>query len=172
MRKRAAEAGERGRPNGSPKQNAEGKRAMPEQFVVPQFLDVEDKILGPITARQFVIFIVMAIILAIMYRLLAFGYFIGFGLIVLVFGLVLAFLRVNGHPFHYFLLNVIQTLRRPSLRVWNKELNTADLNELAKAAPEPPPPPKPKKEKLAFSRLNELSLILNTGGAYNPEQYE
>lgn len=145
---------------------------MPEQFVVPQFLDVEDKILGPITARQFVILIFTFLVLAIVYRLLTFGYFILTGVPMLSFGIIVAFVRINGHPFHFFLLNLVQTLRRPALRVWNKQLFEADLKELLKVEPAPPPPPKPKKEKLASSRLNELTLILNTGGAYNPEQYE
>lgn len=145
---------------------------MSEQFVVPQFLDVEDKILGSITARQFVILIVTFLIIAIMYRLLAFGYFLFAAVIILSFGLVLAFLRINGHPFHFFLLNLIQTLRRPALRVWNKQLFAADLKELLKVEPVPPPPPKPVKEKLAATRISELTLVLNTGGAYNPEQYE
>ncbi|KKS92044.1 MAG: hypothetical protein UV69_C0039G0006, partial [Parcubacteria group bacterium GW2011_GWE2_43_12] len=29
-----------------------------QQFVVPQFIDVEDKIIGPITVRQFIIIMV------------------------------------------------------------------------------------------------------------------
>ncbi len=143
-----------------------------QQFVVPQFLDVEDKILGPITARQFVILIVTFLTMAVMYRLITFGYFIIAALPVLAGGCVLAFLRINGHPFHFFLLNLVQTLRRPPIRVWNKQLLADDLKELLKEAPEPPPPPKPVKEKLAATRINELTLILNTGGAYNPESYE
>ena len=145
---------------------------MPEQFVVPQFLDVEDKILGPITARQFVILIADAIVLAILYKLLLFGYFLGAGAIILGVGLALAFIRINGQPFHYFLLNIIQTLRRPILRVWNKELVSGDIKELLRVEVAPPPPPKPFKEKLAATRISELTLMLNTGGAYNPEQYK
>lgn len=145
---------------------------MPEQFTVPQFLDVEDKILGPITARQFVILIADSIILAILYKLLLFGYFLGIGAIVLGAGLALAFIRVNGQPFHYFLLNIIQTMRRPAIRVWNKILMEADIKELMRVEVAPPPPAIPVKEKLAATRISELTLMLNTGGAYNPEQYK
>lgn len=156
----------------SPNGSRVGKRAMPEQFVVPQFLDVEDKILGPITARQFVILIVDFIILTILYKLLLFGYFIGVGLFILGAGLVLAFIRVNGHPFHYFLLNIIQTFRRPKIRIWNKALLPGDIKEILRVEVAAPPIPKPVKEKLGATRISELTLVLNTGGAYNPEQYK
>ena len=31
---------------------------MPDQFVVPQFIEVEDKIFGPVTTRQFVVLLI------------------------------------------------------------------------------------------------------------------
>lgn len=31
-----------------------------QQFLVPQFIDVENKIIGPLTVRQFVIFLIAA----------------------------------------------------------------------------------------------------------------
>ena len=41
-----------------------------EQFVVPQFIDAEDKILGPLTGRQFVIMLLVFMTEAIMRRVL------------------------------------------------------------------------------------------------------
>ena len=38
---------------------------MPEKFVVPQFIDNEDKILGPITVRQFLILLVATFVIFI-----------------------------------------------------------------------------------------------------------
>lgn len=40
------------------------------QFTVPQFIDVEDKIIGTITVRQFIILLVAAILIAVSYRVL------------------------------------------------------------------------------------------------------
>jgi hypothetical protein len=145
---------------------------MPEKYVVPQFIDVEAKIIGPITARQFIIILSTLGAVFILYRLLETILFIPLGLIALVSGGVLAFMKVNGMPFHFFLLNVIQTLRRPNLRVWDKAKNDAELKSyLKKEAPEPEPIP-PKKEPLTTSRLSELSLVVNTGGLYKPEDYQ
>lgn len=139
------------------------------QFVVPQFLDVEDKILGPITTRQFAIIMVDVLIMFIVYKLLSLLYAIGVDVILLAAGLVLAFMRVNGQPFHFFLLNFVQTFRRPNVRVWNKELSDAELIALTKVEAPPPPPPKPYKKAPTTSRLSELALVVNTGGVYRPE---
>ena len=40
-----------------------------DQFVVPQFIDVEDKIFGPVTTRQFVILLVAGLVLFVASKL-------------------------------------------------------------------------------------------------------
>lgn len=140
------------------------------QFVVPQFIDVEDKILGPLTVRQFVILLIIFGIDFLIFKLADFALFLLAGIPLFAFGVVLAFIKVNGQPFHYYLLNLLQYLRHPKLKVWNKELADSELRELIFAKPPPPPPPKIVKEALVASKLAELSLIVNTGGVYQPEE--
>lgn len=139
------------------------------QFVVPQFIDVEDKILGPVTTRQFAIIMVDALVCFIIYKILALAYALMIDVVLTGAALVLAFARINGQPFHYFLLNVMQTRFRPMVRVWNKELSDAEIIALSKVEPPPPPTPKVYKEAPTTSRLSELALQVNTGGVYNPE---
>ncbi|OGY81353.1 MAG: hypothetical protein A3F54_00990 [Candidatus Kerfeldbacteria bacterium RIFCSPHIGHO2_12_FULL_48_17] len=137
------------------------------QFVVPQYIDIESKIIGPISTRQFILVVVLGVIGFLLFRLAPMWMFIvGLPLNVGIFG-TFAFLKVNGQPFHVFALSVAQTLKRPGLRVWNqevssKELRKADRHEKTKS---------PKiianaKEVTSKSRLAELSLIIDTGGAY------
>jgi hypothetical protein len=140
------------------------------QFVVPQFIDVEDKILGPITTRQFAILMITALVMFIIYKLLYIWYAIAVDVILLGSALVVAFVRINGQPFHYFLLNFVQTFRRPDVRVWNKDLTDAEIIAFAKVEIPPPPPAKVYKEAPTTSRLSELALIVNTGGVYRPEE--
>ncbi len=140
-----------------------------QQFVIPQFIDVEDKIIGPITTRQFIILLVVAIILFILYKLMTFLYFLIFGVPIFGMGVTLAFVKINGQPFHYFLLNIIQTIRRPSLRVWNKELTLDEVRRYLKVEEIKIAVPRPVKEPLAATKLSELSLIVNTGGVYKGE---
>jgi hypothetical protein len=139
------------------------------RYVVPQFIDVEDKIIGPITVRQFLILLVTAMIIFLAYKMFDFTLFILVGLFELALGGILAFFRVNGQPFHFFLLNLVQTFKRPQLRVWDKEFSDAELHEFITAPPPPPPVKRIVKEPLAATKLGELSLVVNTGGVYNPE---
>lgn len=141
-----------------------------KQFVVPQFIDVEDKILGPITTRQFAILLATGLLVALTYRLADFTLFIFLGVVEIAIGIVFSFVKINGQPFHFFVLNMLQTFLRPLIRVWNKSLTRADVVALIKEPPPPPPKPEVKKEALTTSRLSELSLIVNTGGAYKPEE--
>ncbi len=144
---------------------------MPDQYTVPQFIDVEDKILGPLSARQFIILLFGFLLDALLYKLIAslIWYLIVAIPIILVCG-ILALVKVNGVPFHYFLLNLAQTFRRPGLRVWDKSLTDAEVRALMKIETPPPTPVTPRKTRAAASRLQELTLVVNTGGVYNPEE--
>ncbi|HLD31073.1 MAG TPA: PrgI family protein [Patescibacteria group bacterium] len=142
-----------------------------QQFVIPQFIDVEDKIIGPITTRQFVILLSAAIVLFILYKLTTFTFFLIFGFPTFAIGIVLAFIKINGQPFHFFLLNLLQTSRRPNLRVWNKELTSDELLGNLKKEEIKAVIKRPIKDVLEETKLSELSLIVNTGGAYRGEEY-
>ncbi|MCU0679784.1 MAG: PrgI family protein [Planctomycetes bacterium] len=138
-----------------------------QQFTVPQFIDVESKILGPITTRQFLIFVVAAIIIGLSYKLFDFALFITISLPVFSLAGTLAFFKINGRPFHFFLLNLVQTFRRPPLRVWNHKLGISD-NEEIKVTKYADKESFEAKE-LKRSRLAELSLIVDTQGRYQGE---
>jgi hypothetical protein len=143
---------------------------MAQQYVVPQFIDVEDKIIGPITTRQFVILLIVAMLMFVAFKLFDFALFITVGVLEFAVGGILAFAKINGQPFHFFLLNLLQTMRKPGRRVWDKEMSDAELRDILKAPPPPPPPVRRLKARVETSRLSELTLVVNTGGVYNPEE--
>ncbi|HBK34698.1 MAG: hypothetical protein UU08_C0002G0010 [Candidatus Uhrbacteria bacterium GW2011_GWE2_40_58] len=143
---------------------------MPEQFVVPQFIDAEDTIMGPITARQFVIMMVVVVFEGIFYKIFPFTTFLIVGIPLFLFAIILAFFRVNGMPFHFFLLNIMQTFRRPRLRVWNKEKSDVQLREYLERKAEEVPLPFIPKTAPGTSRLRELTLVVDTGGIYKPDE--
>lgn len=144
---------------------------MPQRFLVPQFLDVETKIIGPITTRQFIIMMISGMIDFIFFRLFLFNVFLGLTILnTVIFGII-AFLRINGMPFHFFVINLIQTLRRPNRRVWEK----SELKKIVKKEDKKEVEPVTKvvpKQAPKTSRLSALSLMVDTGGAYKAESPE
>lgn len=139
-----------------------------QQFTVPQFIDVESKIIGPITTRQFLILLGAAILIAAAYKLFDFSLFVTIAVIVFIIASAFAFVKINGRPFHFFVLNATQTLRRPRLRVWNNKITPVQQEEKtievkAEAKIEP-------KEYYKTSHLAEMALIVDTKGRYKGEQ--
>ena len=138
-----------------------------QQFVVPQFIDVEAKIIGPITAPQFLILLSATLVIALFYRLLHFTPFLIVTVIILGLAGTFAFAKINGRPFHYFVLSLLQTTRRPSVRVWNHKIV---VNEQAEKTPIQKIDYKPlPKREYKKSRLAEISLIVDTSGKYRGE---
>lgn len=138
------------------------------QFLVPQFIDVEDKIFGPLSVRQFIIIIIAAGALFVSFRLADIGLFIVEALIIVLATIAFAFIRVNGRPFHYFVINLIQMTRRPQLRVWRRDVTSEELRLPRVTAP--PKQDTQHKPPLTASRLAELSLVVDTGGVYKQEE--
>ena len=140
------------------------------QFIVPQFIDIEPKIIGQITPRQFLTIIITAVTIGVCYKLFDFALFILTAIITAAVGASLAFLKVNGRPIYYFLVNILQTFRRPKIRVWRKEFirivekNFRDREKTArtiqKFVPRPP---------LSSTRLSQVALLVDTGGKYTEE---
>lgn len=143
---------------------------MQRQFTVPQFIDVEDKIIGPITTRQFIIMVVGGLFIFIWYKAFTFWWFIAASLGTVGFVALLGFIKINGQQFHYFLINLVETVKRPSLRVWSKEVNVKEIKkQLSEDEVSLPVATMPVRRRHAGSRLAELSLIVDTGGAYGGE---
>ena len=142
---------------------------MADQFVVPQFLDVESKIFGPITVRQFSIMMGVGLLGVINYRLADFSLFLLMTIPEVAIAILFAFVKIHGQGFHLIVLNVIQTFRKPSMRVWNKNRSDSELRAyLNRKAPKAAPIPY-RKKPLSGSRLRDLSLVVNTGGVYVPD---
>src|SRR3989344_1027450 len=140
-----------------------------EQFVVPQFIDVEDKIFGPITTRQFLILLSAGLLMFIAFKLADIALFIFLALLIGGAALVLGFIKINGQPFHYFLLNIVQTVRRPSRRLWYKTFSKSELAESIKSGKVEMVEAVKEIPRMSYNRIRDLSLTVNTGGYYKPE---
>ncbi|HNV97287.1 MAG TPA: PrgI family protein [bacterium] len=133
-------------------------------FIVPQFIDIEDRIFGPITIRQFLICTVGGLLVFAAFKLSDFSLFVFQAIFLVPITIVFAFVKVNGKNFHYFLLDLLIFLFKvPRMAVWQKKefvfRKKIEDNR--------------KKDTYFFeqkslprAKLNEISLIVDTGGAY------
>lgn len=90
------------------------------QFKVPQFIDVEDKLFGPLTFKQFAYLGGGAGMVYIVFRFLPGFLAIIIGLPIVLFSLALAFYKINGKPF-IFIVNAWITYKlQNKLYLWKK----------------------------------------------------
>jgi hypothetical protein len=93
------------------------------QFKVPQFIDIEDKILGPLTWRQFAYCLGAAGITYISLRFVPGGRIVGLIVVAPFAGLflALAFVKVNNRPFIDVLENGFKYITNTNIYTWQKD---------------------------------------------------
>ncbi len=91
------------------------------QFNVPQFLEIEDKIIGPLTLKQFGYLAAGGAVLFIIYNYFNFMVFLAIAAPLGAFCLALAFVKINGRPFIYTLTAYIHYIFKPKLFIWKKK---------------------------------------------------
>lgn len=92
------------------------------QFKVPQFIDVEDKLFGPFTFRQFAYLVGGAGIIFVVYKLLPLWIGIFIILPVAALSAALTFYKINNKPFIYYLQAGINYALSNKLYVWKQRL--------------------------------------------------
>ncbi len=89
-------------------------------FNVPQFVNIEDKIVGPFTAKQLGWLVVGGVILLILFKTLTTGTFIVTGIFVVgIFG-ALAFYRPYNQSLIKFIMSGIYFFFHPKMYVWKR----------------------------------------------------
>lgn len=144
---------------------------------MPQFIEREDKILGPISVRQFVLIFIACIVLVVLYQITPFYLFIFLALVIGSSTGILGFYEVNGQPFHLFLLHLTETIRDPSLRVWRRNVTKMDIDQEHALWAERLAAPHVEvtldgRQRNTRHRLADLALVVDTGGSYQGEHEE
>ena len=136
------------------------------QFQVPQFIEVEDKIFGPLTLKQFLylgggIGMAVVLFLFIPYKIIS----IPLGIVVVAFGLALAFYKVNGKPFANTLEAAFYYWGGSKLYIWKKvdRKPAQKPDEIVKQARSMISVP-----KLSESKLKDLTWSLDIKESMNP----
>lgn len=102
------------------------------QYKVPQNIDQEDKILGPLTFTQFVYALIGGGLLLFEYSLLPFGAFLLIGIPTLILTVCFALIRVQDQPFTRFFVSLLIYLKQPKHRIWQDQETDKPAKPLGK----------------------------------------
>ena len=143
------------------------------QYSVPQFIEVEDKIIGPLTIKQFLYILGGVGVLFVVWILApSIQVFLVPAVPILGLFLALAFYKVNGRPFVNFLQASVKYFIHPKVRLWQREFTESDIRtDFGKKRKEKKDLPEVGK-KVPHSRLQKLSNILDTEGGVDEAIYE
>lgn len=137
------------------------------RFQVPQFIEVEDKIFGPLTIKQFIYLVGGAGLSFIAYTVIG-NLYISFIVILPIIGftLALAFYKVNNKPFISVVESAFMYFIGSKLYIWKKvEKKIVPKNgEIQGAATDFYVP------KLSDSKLKDLTWSLDIKQSENPAQ--
>lgn len=100
------------------------------QFKVPQFIDVEDKLFGPFTFKEFAYMAGGGGMIFVLYRLLPFWVAIIPMILVAGFTAALTFYKINGKPFIYYVQASLNYAIKSKLYIWKQRLTKPeDVNK-------------------------------------------
>ncbi len=135
------------------------------QYKVPQNIDMQDKIIGPLTMAQFLYLIVAGMVDYILLQ--TFGQtnlvvFIILATPIALFALAMAFLKINDIPFPKFFQAAVLFMISPKVRVWHKviDMNSPVKIEAAKVKTAD----KVVRKHVEKSEIEKLANVLDTAG--------
>jgi hypothetical protein len=91
------------------------------QYQVPQFIDTEDKVVGPFSLRQFAYVGAAGLVSAIAYFLLQTWLFLIVALVLVGGSLALSFVKINGRPLIKIATAAFYYYWKPQMYVWKAE---------------------------------------------------
>ncbi len=125
------------------------------QFQIPQFIEVEDKIFGPLTFKQFIYLVGGGGTSFVLYSILPFFLAILLIIPVVALSLALAFYKINNKPFIGVLEAAFRYALGNKLYIWKKSDRAAIHKEESSLLPNVYVP------KISDSKLKDLSWSLD-----------
>ena len=134
------------------------------RFQVPQFIEVEDKIFGPFTFKQFVYLAGGGGAIVVLFTFLPKFLAILIALPIAVFAAALAFYKVNDKPFIHLIEAFFNYTMTNKLYIWKKTDNPRPTTNNMEAKPIQ----QIQVPKLSESKLKDLSWSLDIKENKNP----
>lgn len=131
------------------------------QYPVPQFTDVEDKIIGMLTIRQFGIVFAAGVVILLVFMVTKsiMGVIIAF-LLIGVPALGVAFAQVNGRPMYKMFPYLYKFFTAPKILVFHKEARNFSALQQVKDAEVAAPVEKVVVKESAKSKMSRVNEIL------------
>lgn len=134
------------------------------RFTVPQFIDYEAKIIGPLSFRQFIYIGTASGAIFVLYFSLAkinFLLFLSVSLLIFSAAVAFAFVKIGGRSLPVIFENVLRFSIAPKIYIWRKgeeKIRTFEKIEMKKEETEETPVPK----IVGKSLLNKLNIQVET----------
>lgn len=91
------------------------------QYQVPQFIETEDKVVGPFSLRQFAYVGAAALVSGICYFLLQTWLFLIVAFVLIGGSLALSFIKINGRPLIKIGISAFNYYWKPQMYIWKPE---------------------------------------------------
>lgn len=132
------------------------------QFQVPQFVEVEDKIFGPLTAVQFIYLVGGGGFLVALWFVMPHWLAIVIGGPIALLGAGLAFYKINDRPLIHALESGFQYLFRTKLYIWEKKQSKTVLpDEIVLPGQTPAEDPAKYAPSATSNKIKDLAWSLD-----------
>lgn len=131
------------------------------QYKVPQNLDMQDRIVGPLTMYQFLYLVIGFMVVYAIFRSGSILLFILVGLPIALLALALAFIKINDQPFLKFLLSLLGFLIKPKISIWHHGQGVARVEFNAQ---NPTENKKVSRKPLDREQLANIAARIDQGG--------
>jgi hypothetical protein len=141
------------------------------EYQVPQFIDVEDKLVGPLTLKQFIYLAGTAGLCILLFSYLPSIFALLLSIPIVAFGVTLAFYKINNKPFIEVLEAGFNFYLSKKFMLWKYTAPTTEENSTAAAsaaAADVAAHPVRGAPRLTRGKLSELAWSLDVPTANNP----
>lgn len=138
------------------------------RFEVPQFIEIEDKIFGPFTWRQFIYLGGGGGAAVALFLLLPFFIAVVPGVLIALTAAALAFYPINNRPFSYFLEALYNYAMKDKLYLWHRKADIVYKENTIKK--EKLPTISPANRGTNHASITSLTRKLELQALQKPEQ--
>ncbi len=133
------------------------------QYQVPQFIEVENPIIGPLTIYQFLWFAGGGAVCIVLYFILSPLFFFLAALLIMGIAAAFAFVKIENKPFLYYVSNLLSFSLKPQIYEWQSpvtdkpyDFTLVKKQDITKKTTNSP-------KELSKSKIQELAWRLDLG---------